>query len=197
MYQARSQILSFLPIKLLAKHSYPEEAGGMDETVIDAHEMPGDVGENNEPAITHADTDDNQSELPDKSEAPIDEMNDRTVVHFEQPLSDSSGILEKDENAQAGGNVRGTTKRQAEDFYEQAPVQLLTATDNDSFIEKQHTEMSCVNRVISCDERDGGYNATSRSIHNEAYHPIFWRVLQRKQRQSHDYVGWLSTHTQT
>ena len=49
---------------------------------------------------------DNQSELPEKSEASIDEMNDRTVIHFEQPPSDSSGILEKDENAQAGGNVR-------------------------------------------------------------------------------------------
>ena len=46
MYQAGLQILSFLPIKSLAKPSYPEEAGGMDETVIDAYEMPGDVGEN-------------------------------------------------------------------------------------------------------------------------------------------------------
>jgi hypothetical protein len=43
-----------------------------------------------------------------------------------------------------------------EDFYKQAPVQLLTATDYDYFIEKQHAEMSRVNRVISCDERDGG-----------------------------------------
>jgi hypothetical protein len=35
-------------------------------------------------------------------------------------------------------------------------VQLLTATDYDYFIEKQHAEMSRVNRGISCDERDGG-----------------------------------------
>jgi len=49
----------------------------MHETVIDAHEMSNEVGENNEAAITYADTEDNQSELPEKSKAPIDEMNDK------------------------------------------------------------------------------------------------------------------------
>ena len=155
VYQAETQTLSFLPINSLAKSSYPEEAGGMHETVIDAQEMSKEVGENNEPAITYADTQDNQSELPEKSEAPIDEMDDRTVVHFEQPPSDSSGILEKDENKQAGGNAKGTTDLPVDDFSEQALVQLLAATDNDSSIEKQHVEMSRVNRIRSCGECDG------------------------------------------
>ena len=109
VYQAETQTLSFLTVDSLAKSSYPEEAGGMHETVIDAQEISKEVGENNEPSITHADTADNQSELPEKSEAPIDEINDRTVVHYEQPPSDSSGILEKNENKQAGGNAKGTT----------------------------------------------------------------------------------------
>jgi len=42
-----------------------------------------------------------------------------------------------------------------EDFSEQALVQLLAATDNDSSIEKQHVEMSRVNRIRSCGECDG------------------------------------------
>jgi hypothetical protein len=156
VYEAETQTLSFLHINSLAKSSYPEEAGGMHETVIDAQEMSKEVGENNEPAITYADAEDNQSELPEKSEAPIDEMNDRTVVHFEQPPSDSSGILEKDENKQAGENAKGTTELPVEDFSEQASVQLLAATDNDSSIEKQHVEMTRVNKIRSCGECDGG-----------------------------------------
>ena len=83
-------------------------------------------------------------------------MNDRTVVHFEQPPSDSSGILEKDENKQAGGNAKGTTELPVDDFSEQALVQLLAATDNDSSIEKQHVEMTRVNIIRSCGECDGG-----------------------------------------
>jgi hypothetical protein len=128
----------------------------MDETIIDAKETSKEVGENDEPAISHAKTEDDQSELPEKSEAPIDEMNDRTVVHFDQPPSDSSAILEKDENEQAGGNVQGPTKLPAEDFPEQAPVQLLVETDNNSTIEKQHVEMSHVKRIRSCGECNGG-----------------------------------------
>ena len=156
VYQAETQTLSFLPINSLAKSSYPEEAGGMHEAVTDAQETSKEVGENNEPAITQADTENNQSELPEKSEAPIDEMHGRTVVRFEQPPSDSGGILEKDENKQAGGNVKRSTELPAEEFSEQAPVQLLAATDNDSSIEKQHVEMSLVDRVRSCGECDGG-----------------------------------------
>ena len=56
VYPAESQTLSFLSINSLAKSSYHKEAGGMHETVIDAQEMSKEVGENNEPSITHADT---------------------------------------------------------------------------------------------------------------------------------------------